>query len=120
MSRTRGRAMRDGRIDDLLSAAEKLAECVSLDMNGNLVGGKWMGGHGGLISHETMQAADEVRRAVSSIRALSRPTERAVTKAMVEAAAKAVARRWGRDVVWEEDEVVARVALKAALAQEGK
>src|SRR5690606_34685592 len=49
-----------------------------------------------------------------------RPSEPAVTEAMVEAAAKAVARRWGRDVVWEEDEVVARVALKAALAQEGK
>lgn len=61
--------MRDERIDVLLRAAERLAETVSFDMNGNLVGGKWMGGHGGLISHETMRAADEVRRAASAFRA---------------------------------------------------
>lgn len=48
-------------------------------------------------------------------KALSRTDAVKVTEAMVEAAAKAVARRWGRDVVWEEDEVVARVALKAAM-----
>lgn len=43
--------MRDERIDVLLRAAER------------------MGGHGGLISHETMRAADEVRRAASAFRA---------------------------------------------------
>lgn len=53
----------------LLKASEKLAESVAFDMNGNLIGGKWMGGHGGLISQETMQAADEVRRVASALRA---------------------------------------------------
>lgn len=56
-------------IEHMASTAEKLAESVAFDMNGNLVGGKWMGGHGGLISQDTLRASDEVRRAVSSLRA---------------------------------------------------
>jgi hypothetical protein len=55
-------------VDRLGNAAEALADSISFDMNGNLIGGKWMGGHGGLISHETIVKADEVRRAIASFR----------------------------------------------------
>ena len=34
----------------LLTAAKELVASVSFDENGALVGGKWMGGHGGLLS----------------------------------------------------------------------
>lgn len=54
----------------LVEKAQQLAESISFDMNGDLIGGKWMGGHGGLISHDTMVKADEVRRAVSALRPL--------------------------------------------------
>lgn len=54
----------------LIDDATALAESVSFDMNGNLVGGKWMGGHGGLISQETMVASDKVRRSASALRAM--------------------------------------------------
>lgn len=47
---------------DLVTAAAKLADSVSFDMNGAIIGGRWMGGHGGLISNETLKAADDVRR----------------------------------------------------------
>ncbi|CDX26745.1 hypothetical protein MPL3356_60532 [Mesorhizobium plurifarium] len=47
---------------ELLTAAEKLANSVSFDMNGEIIGGKLTGGHGGLISNDTLKAADEVRR----------------------------------------------------------
>lgn len=48
----------------LETVALALAESVSFDMNGNLIGGKWVGGHGGLISHETLLKVDEVRRLI--------------------------------------------------------
>lgn len=47
---------------ELVTAAEKLANSVSFDMNGELIGTKLMGGHGGLISNDTLKAADSVRR----------------------------------------------------------
>lgn len=38
-----------------------------------------------------------------------------VTKSMIEAGARAVASRWGRTTMWEEDEAVAQSVLTAAL-----
>ena len=54
----------EARIARLEIVALALAESVSFDMNGNLIGGKWIGGHGGLISHETLLKVDEVRRLI--------------------------------------------------------
>jgi len=47
---------------DLIAAAERLAKSVSFDMNGEMIGARYVGGHGGLISNETLRAADEIRR----------------------------------------------------------
>ena len=52
----------------LALAAEKLANSVSFDMNGDLIGERFVGGHGGLISQATMVAADDVRRSVAAFR----------------------------------------------------
>lgn len=57
-------------VDDyraIADAAALLVKSVSFDDNGALIGGKWMGGHGGLISEETRRAADVVRRALSKV-----------------------------------------------------
>ena len=54
-------------MDRLRKAAEALMKSVDFDVNGALIGGKWMGGHGGLVSKETIAAADEVRRALSAL-----------------------------------------------------
>jgi hypothetical protein len=45
----------------LVAKAKKLVDAVSFDNNGSMVAGRWMGGHGGLCSVETMRAADELR-----------------------------------------------------------
>lgn len=50
----------------LVEKAQQLVESISFDMNGDLIGGKWIGGHGGLISHDTMIKADEVRRVLAA------------------------------------------------------
>lgn len=44
--------------------ARALLECVDFDNNGAMVGGQWMGGHGGLHSQETIKAADALRLAL--------------------------------------------------------
>lgn len=51
----------------IADAAALLVKSVSFDDNGALIGGKWMGGHGGLISEETRRVADVVRRALSKV-----------------------------------------------------
>lgn len=52
----------------LAHAAKELVDSISFDDNGALIGGKWMGGNGGLLSRETLQKADAVRRALEAIR----------------------------------------------------
>jgi len=52
-------------ISELIKASRDLVESVSFDENGALIGGKWMGGHGGLVSRETHEKADTVRRVLS-------------------------------------------------------
>ncbi len=49
----------------LIKAAQELLDAISFDDNGALIGGKWMGGNGGLLSRETLAKADALRRAVA-------------------------------------------------------
>lgn len=58
----------------LLAAAEALVDSISFDENGALIGGRWMGGHGGLISQETHIKADALRRIISEEKKLSAGT----------------------------------------------
>lgn len=51
----------------LIASTQALVDSVSFDENGSLIGGKWMGGNGGLISPETHARADEVRRALDAV-----------------------------------------------------
>ena len=53
----------------LLKAAKDLVASVSFDENGDLIGGRWVGGHGGLLSQETHRKADECRRAIEQFEA---------------------------------------------------
>lgn len=55
------------KIDVIVKAAKALADSISFDENGALLSGKWIGGHGGLISKETHCKADEVIRIVHAI-----------------------------------------------------
>lgn len=48
----------------LVKAAKDVVESISFDDNGALIGGKWMGGHGGLLSDDTRKKAGELRRAI--------------------------------------------------------
>lgn len=54
-------------VQDLIEAATDLVESVSRDENGELIGGIWMNGHGGLLSPDTHRKADRVRRALNSL-----------------------------------------------------
>ncbi len=60
--------MMSERIDNLLTAAKALVDSVSFDENGAMIGGKWMGGNGGLLSRETHQKADALRRALDGFK----------------------------------------------------
>lgn len=51
----------------LESAAKELIDSISFDDNGALIGGRWMGGHGGLISDETRRKADALRQLMSRL-----------------------------------------------------
>lgn len=51
----------------LLKAAKEVVDAISFDENGALIGGKWMGGNGGLLSRETNVKADALRRAIAAV-----------------------------------------------------
>lgn len=55
----------------VVAAADELLSSLQFDENGAMVGGKWMGGNGGLISRETIQKADALRRAVHALKQLT-------------------------------------------------
>jgi hypothetical protein len=55
--------------DDLLAAAEALAEAVHFDEAGTWVGLIQQGGNGGLLSRETLRRADRLETAVAAARA---------------------------------------------------
>jgi hypothetical protein len=46
---------------DLIAKAKALVEAVGQDDNGRLVAGQWVAGNGGLLSRETIKAADALR-----------------------------------------------------------
>lgn len=46
--------------------AKALLEAVDFDQHGRMVAGKYVGGNGGLISRETMEAADALRKALAA------------------------------------------------------
>lgn len=53
----------------LAAATKALIDAICFDLNGALIGGKWMGGNGGLVSRETIARADEARRALAALEA---------------------------------------------------
>ena len=53
--------------DRLRTAAQELVDAIVFDDCGAMIGGKWMGGNGGLISRETITKADAVRRALAAL-----------------------------------------------------
>lgn len=55
-------------IQNLIIAANELLDSINFDDHGALLGGKWMGGHGGLISKKTFQKSDALRRALYRIK----------------------------------------------------
>lgn len=59
--------MTDTHIQNLCTAAKELVDAISFDDNGMMVAGKWMGGNGGLLSRQTIEEADAVRRALNAM-----------------------------------------------------
>lgn len=55
-------------IERIATHAKALAEAVTQDDSGSLVAGQWMGGGGGLLSRETIAAADRVRLALDALK----------------------------------------------------
>lgn len=49
---------------EIATAAKALLDAITFDDCGAMVGGKFVGGNGGLISRETIRRADELRRAL--------------------------------------------------------
>lgn len=54
-------------VQRLADAAAALVASLSHDEQGTMIGGKYQGGNGGLISHETIRLSDEVRRAIAAV-----------------------------------------------------
>lgn len=50
---------------DLAMAAKALLDAVTFDDCGMMIAGKFQGGNGGLISRETIQKADALRRVLN-------------------------------------------------------
>lgn len=61
----------EGPVKRVVTAAEDLLQSLQFDEQGAMVGGKWMGGNGGLISSATTQKADELRRAIHALRQIT-------------------------------------------------
>ena len=55
----------------LVKAVEALLASLSHDDQGTMIGGKYQGGNGGLISPATVALADEVRRALAALASLN-------------------------------------------------
>ena len=51
-------------LGNVLARAENLVAAIQLDDSGQLVGNQWMGGGGGLLSRDTLKAADQLRNAL--------------------------------------------------------
>ncbi|SDG19171.1 hypothetical protein [Pelagibacterium luteolum] len=46
--------------------AKALLDAVDFDQHGRMVAGQFVGGNGGLISRETIRAADELRKVLEA------------------------------------------------------
>jgi len=53
----------------LESLAKALVDAVQRDDTGAMVGGEWRGGNGGLLSRDTLKAADGVRKELARLKA---------------------------------------------------
>lgn len=51
-------------IDQVLAQAKALLKSVSFDDNGAMVAGHYVGGHGGMLSRDTIKAADALRLSI--------------------------------------------------------
>ncbi len=51
--------------DTLISLSKALVDAVAFDDCGRIIGGQLVGGNGGLLSRETIKAADRLRLALS-------------------------------------------------------
>lgn len=54
-------------VAELIISAKELVAAVSFDMNGIIIGNKYVGGNGGLLSNETLIKADAVQRALAKM-----------------------------------------------------
>lgn len=54
-------------LDRLRKQARALVDALTEDECGAMVGGQWMGGHGGLLSRNTLSIADNLRRTLDAI-----------------------------------------------------
>lgn len=54
-------------VERLVNANIALLAALSFDDNGVMLGNKWVGGNGGLISSETITCADALRRALADM-----------------------------------------------------
>ncbi|MCP8894279.1 hypothetical protein KYK29_05005 [Shinella daejeonensis] len=48
--------------DEIATAAKALLDAITFDDCGAMIGGKFVGGNGGLISRDTIRRADELRQ----------------------------------------------------------
>ena len=48
-------------VHTLVKKSRALVKAVNHDDNGSMVAGRWVGGNGGMLSRDTLTAADELR-----------------------------------------------------------
>lgn len=53
-------------MSEMLKKAKALVDAVQRDDTGSMVGNQWRGGNGGLLSRETLVAADDLRREIAA------------------------------------------------------
>lgn len=54
-------------LQELVRSAKEVVDAVSFDMNGMALPNMFSGGNGGLISQQTLQKCDKLRRATSRL-----------------------------------------------------
>ena len=54
--------MTAAQVDRLRKDARALVDAITDDESGSMVAGHWVGGHGGLLSRNTLARAEELRR----------------------------------------------------------
>jgi len=54
--------------ETVLKAADDLIAAIQRDDTGTMVGKSWVGGNGGMLSRDTLAAADCLRKALDAVR----------------------------------------------------